>query len=76
MLMLLIDSSQMVSDDISKDNRLEQWPIAAYARRKRRNFGQHVRVAEQDARIPVAVATIVYAVGRRPQPTVTPPMHH
>ena len=48
-LMLLIDRSQMVSDDISKDNRLEQRPIATYTRRKRRDFGQHVRVAEQDA---------------------------
>ena len=47
--MLLIDRSQMVSDDISKDNRLEQWPIATYARGKRRDFGQHVGVAEQDA---------------------------
>ena len=47
--MLLIDRSQMVSDDISKDNWLEQWPIATYARGKRRDFGQHVGVAEQDA---------------------------
>ena len=75
-LMLLIDRSQMVSDDISKDNRLEQRPFATYARRKRRDFGLLVRVAEQDARIPVTVATIAYPVRRRPQPTVTPPMQH
>ena len=74
--MLLIDRSQMVSDDISEDNWLEHWVVVAYAGGKRRDFGQHVRVAEQDARIPVTVATIAYPVGRRPQPTVTPPMQH